>query len=205
MSVRNVVRVVVKLGVILCITIGLLLQMGIFSGSVVFTPFYTYTGLISVFVALYELVTIIEMFRSKGSHNFVPWWQFAALIGALCNMELAYYTGNTGGSGHGGTALFLLNVLVPCAMAFEWLFLTPKGSFKEGYPWIGCLPIYIYMIIIAAGPSIGIGFENYGVLNIASEGIISGILRFVQITMTMLGCGYFIESLDRFCASKHIL
>lgn len=205
MSVRNVVRVVLKLCILACSIVGLLLQMGVFSGAAVADPFYTYTGLITVFAALYELVTVVEMFRSKGKKNFLPGWQFAALVGSLCSMGLAYYIGNTTAEGHAGTALFLLNSVIPGAMLIEWLFLTPKGSFKDGYPWLGCLPAYIYMLAIAVGPSAGLPFASYGVLDIVSLGIGQGILRFVILTMLMLGCGYFIQSIDSFFAKKHIL
>lgn len=205
MSVRNVVRVVLKLCILVCSVVGLLLQMGVFSGAAVADPFYTYTGLITVFVGLYELVTVVEMFRSKGKKNFVSAWQYAALVGALCSMGLARYTGNTTAEGHAGTALFLMNSLIPAAMFIEWLFLTPKGSFKDGYPWLGCLPAYLYMLAIAIGPSTGLPFASYGILDIVSLGIINGTLRFVVLTMLMLGCGYFIQSLDSFFSKKHIL
>jgi hypothetical protein len=98
-----------------------------------------------------------------------------------------------------------MNSLIPAAMFIEWLFLTPKGSFKDGYPWLGCLPAYLYMLAIAIGPSTGLPFASYGILDIVSLGIINGTLRFVVLTMLMLGCGYFIQSLDSFFSKKHIL
>lgn len=193
-------------------TVGLLMDIGIFRGTFIPQRFEYFTTLSNVFVVIYFYVLAFWQISNNDEEKtcIAPWLKGMITLSICVTGLIAHIILNKGvvPSWKEYTALNILHYITPFMVVIDWLFFDKKGNYKTFFPFIWCIPAYVYMIYtyisvlvlkIKVGMRVGSDYP-YDFLDIAKNGIATTLSLIVVLTLCFIILGYVFLFIDQFPA-----
>ena len=186
--------------------IGVLIQVGIFSGKYNFNVLKYYTLLSNVACIIYFIFAIIHGFKSNDT--FMPQVK-GALVMCITVTGLIYHFMLSGVFSMDGTLALsnvLLHYFMPIATVLDWLLFDKKGSYKKHSPLLWIVAPYLYIVFIFINVMFGLKFGNnkypYPFFDIDKLGFGKVFVTVVILTIFFIALGYVFYFIDKWMAKK---
>lgn len=142
--------------------LGILLQCGVFSGSLNLTVLTYYTMMSNIACAVYYLPAAI--YQARKGETLLPKWK-GALVMCITVTGLVYQTLLSGRFEMQGTLLLstlLLHYVVPVACVLDWLLFDRKGRYSWKMPLAWMLAPGAYFVFVMVAVRLGAHLGPYG-------------------------------------------
>ncbi len=157
--------VIFKLSLVIAATLGILIQIGAFSGELRLSDLNYYTLLTNVLCAVYFFAAMV--YEGNGGGTLLPTLKGAVVLGITIT-GLVYHFLLSGSFQMQGTmslSSLLLHYIVPPMSVIDWLLFSDKGhySWKSPFVWLLVPDVYfVYALIrVSLGASLGYDGNRY--------------------------------------------
>ena len=209
MRIRNRrLSIIFKLLLCTAASLGILIQMGAFEGTLRWSVLNYYTLMSNALCALYFFFEMLSI--GSGADTPLPGLKGAVVTGITIT-GLVYHFVLAGSFQMQGT-LSLSNVLlhyaVPVMAVADWLLFSPKGTYRLSSPFLWLLlpnGYFLYATVrVALGATLGYGGNRYPYpfLNADALGWGQVLLNGLVLNLFFLLLGFLYLFLDRLMAKK---
>ena len=200
--------VIFKLSLFLAAVLGILIQIGAFSGELHLSDLNYYTLMTNVLCAVYFFAAMI--YESNKGSTLLPTLKGAVVLGITIT-GLVYHFMLSGSFQMQGTislSNLLLHYIVPLMSVLDWLLFSDKGhySWKSPFVWL-LLPdgYFVYAFIrVTLGANLGYDGNRYPYpfLNVDALGWGKVLVTGLVLNLLFIFLGFLFVMIDRFMARK---
>ncbi|MDD2429619.1 MAG: Pr6Pr family membrane protein [Eubacteriales bacterium] len=192
-------------------TLGVLIQIGVFTGVIRWSVLNYYTLMSNVLCALYFFPAMLH--ESKGRDTLLPILKGAVVTGITIT-GLIYHFVLAGSFEMQGTlslSNFLLHYVVPLMAVTDWLLFSSKGNYRFTSPFMWLLlpdGYFLYAVIrVALGATLGYDGNRYPYpfLNADALGWGRVIANGLALNLFFLVLGFLFVIVDRLMARNGAL
>lgn len=187
--------------------LGLLLNFGIFSGKIDTLEFQYFTNLSSIAATLYFLVLSFWSINNEEKEKtcLVPWLKSMLTFSMCVTGLIAHFILNRCEipTGDGTVANNILHYLLPAMVVLDWLLFDKKGNYKVFFPFLWCIPpylylIYTYVVVLIMDGTVGkSGKYPYSFMDIDANGVVTTICLIITLTIAFIALGFIVYGIDK--------
>ena len=191
----------------LCGAFGLLLNFGVFSGKIDMVHFQYFTNLSSIAATLYFLVLSFWHINNdqKEKTCLLPWLKGMVTFSMCVTGLIAHFILNHCEIPTGNEVMAdnILHYLLPAMVVLDWVLFDKKGNYKVFFPFLWCIPAYLYMIytyvvVLIFGGTVGsTGKYPYNFMDIDANGVGTTVSVIITLTIAFIALGFLFYGIDK--------
>ena len=199
--------VVWKSCIVLCALEGILLQMGIMSGTLSFYSFRMFTVLSNALTVIYYVLAIAA---GSGRGAWCPALKLMMVVSILLTGGVSFVMLQdlmVGASDIQRLSLILMHDVVPIAVLVDWLFMDSHGSLRISDPILALFPAGLYSAVALIGAQFGYGLGSkgsrypYPFMDIDQRGLVPVLITEAILLVILLAVGFLLYGIDRWASS----
>ncbi len=202
----KILSIVFKAAIVVIGTLGVLIQLGVFEGSVHLSTFKYFTVLSNTLTVIYFTCAEVYLIRNRLSPGHTTWLPELKGIALMCTtltMLVAHFLLRLDIDLHTllGASIIITHYIVPLMAIFDWLLFDKKGLMKKRSPleWMIAPLLYFVFAMVAARIGNGIGYNSrypYPFMDVDALGWAKVLLTAAIILILFILLGYVFYTVD---------